>query len=351
MNQPALLLIDMVQEFVHPEGKLFVPGAPETVPRLAALLAAFRQAGRPVVHVVRQHRPDGSDVESVRREVFHRLGGFCLPGSWGAEVAPELAPQPGEPVVVKHGWSAFFQTDLRRQLRRLQVETLVIGGTQTPNCVRATLYEATAYRYDVVLLEDGTSSASPEVQAANLRDLRALGVPLMTCSEVAARLKPAEGPAALLRPVRPEEQEEFTRLALETIREEETRLDAVMRWSVLRWWTERVMHYLYHRRSQAVLLEVGGKVAGFLVLRPAGEALRIEAIGVRPAFRRQGWGGWLLEQAKERARRLGLRRLELEVSPANRPALALYWQEGFRPLPRRRGRLRLEGPPAKEELR
>lgn len=192
---PALLLVDMQNEFVHPQGKLFVPGAPETVPRLAKVLQAFRQAGLPVVHVRREHRPDGSDVETVRREAFRRLGGFCLPGSWGAEFIPELAPFPGESVVLKRGWSAFLGTELHGWLQELGVRTLVIGGTQTPNCIRATLYDATSLGYEVILLSDGTSSASPEVQAVNLRDLATLGVPILSCDELLALLPPKGKPA------------------------------------------------------------------------------------------------------------------------------------------------------------
>ncbi|MGB9722739.1 MAG: cysteine hydrolase family protein [Chloroflexia bacterium] len=193
---PALLLVDMQNEFVHPQGKLFVPGAPETVPRLVAVLQAFRQAGLPAIHVRREHRPDGSDVETVRREAFRRLGGFCLPGSWGAEFIPELAPLPEERVVVKRGWSAFLGTELHGWLQALGVRTLVIGGTQTPNCVRATLYDATSLGYEVVLLSDGTSSANPEVQSANLRDLAALGVPILSCAELIAHLSPPKGETA-----------------------------------------------------------------------------------------------------------------------------------------------------------
>lgn len=193
LRSPALLLVDMQNEFVHPQGKLFVPGAPETVPRLAVVLQAFRQAGLPVIHVRREHRPDGSDVETVRREAFRRLGGFCLPGSWGAEFTPELTPVAGERVVVKRGWSAFLGTELHGRLQEMDVRTLVIGGTQTPNCVRATLYDATSLGYEVVLLGDGTSSGSPEVQAANLRDLSALGIPILSCAEVIAFLSSPKG--------------------------------------------------------------------------------------------------------------------------------------------------------------
>ncbi len=195
LYSPALLLVDMQNEFVHPQGKLFVPGAPETVPHLAAVLQGFRRAGLPVIHVRREHCPDGSDVETVRREAFRRMGGFCLPGSWGAHFVAELAPVTGEMVVIKHGWSAFLGTELHGHLQEMGIRTLVIGGTQTPNCIRATLYDATSLGYEVVLLGDGTSSAHPEVQAANLRDLAALGVPILSCSELLALLSPKGEPA------------------------------------------------------------------------------------------------------------------------------------------------------------
>jgi ribosomal protein S18 acetylase RimI-like enzyme len=94
------------------------------------------------------------------------------------------------------------------------------------------------------------------------------------------------------------------------------------------------MHIFFHRVCRPLVLEVGGTTAGFLVLNPAKRSLHIEALGVLPAFRQQGWALWLLQQAEEEARRLGLARLELHVSSGNRPALALYAKAGFHPVPR-----------------
>jgi nicotinamidase-related amidase/ribosomal protein S18 acetylase RimI-like enzyme len=345
-NLTALLIVDMVNEFVDPEGKLCVAGARETVPRLAAVLEAFRRAGQPIIHVVREHQPDGSDVESIRRETFKGLNGFCLPGSWGAQVVAPLAPRPGEIVIAKHGWSAFFDTDLHRQLRRLGVKELFVAGTQTPNCVRATLYDATALGYEVTLLSDGTSSATPEVQESNLRDLAAMGIPIVECAEAIKGAQAAQlaerPPQAFLRTILPAEQGRVTRKIIQTIRQADRRLDRVMRIPLLNWIARRILHNRYHRRSHASVLEVDGAQAGFLVTRPVGDTMRIEAIGVFPAFRRRGWGQWLLDRAEEEARRLGLARLDLEVSAGNKMALALYWQAGFYPLPRRRGILRME---------
>lgn len=348
----ALLLIDMINEFAHPEGKLFVPGAPETVPRLAAVLAACRRAGLPVFYIAREHRADGRDVESVRRDVFRRLGGFCLVGSWGSAILVELAPLPGETIVVKHGWSAFFQTDLHHLLEHLGIERVVVGGTQTANCVRATIYDATALGYDVLLLGDGTSSAAPDMQEANLRDLVAMGVPMIDCAGLVAELQetapPYARPQAVLRRPRPGERAIFTQIALETIRQGDLRLDALLRLPLLSWCSRWILHLLFHSLSQAFFLEVDTERAGILVLRRAGEALYIEALGLLPDFRQRGWGRWLLRQAEEKARQKKLRRLVLQVSTGNRPALDLYWKEGFRPIPRRWVDIWMERPLSEE---
>lgn len=179
----ALLIVDMQNEFVNPKGKACVAGAADTVPRIARVLRAWRQHALPLAYVVRRYSPDSSDVEPVRRDVFAQMGGFCLPNTWGSEIVPALAPLAGEMVIVKTRWSAFFRTALDAKLRQRGVDTLVVAGTQTPNCVRATAFDADSLGYRVIVLIDGTSSQSPDVQRANLYDLDRAGFRLMTCGE------------------------------------------------------------------------------------------------------------------------------------------------------------------------
>ncbi len=179
----ALLIVDMQNEFVDPKGKMCVAGAAHTVPNIGGVLRAWRQNALPVAHAVRRYCPDGSDVEPARRGLFVRAGGFCLPNTWGSEVVPDLRPLPDEVVVVKQRWSAFFRTELDSILRRWNADTLVIAGTQTPNCVRATAFDADALGYTVIVLSDGTSSQTSEVQRANLYDMESTGFRLMTCAE------------------------------------------------------------------------------------------------------------------------------------------------------------------------
>ena len=129
----ALLIIDMQQDFVREGTPLCVAGAAATVPVIASLLADCRNSGRiAIFHIVREYEPDGTDLERCRLESFHRVPG-AIRGTAGAEIVPELQPHPGETVIVKPRYSAFFQTKLDLCLRRLGVGSLLIAGTQYPN--------------------------------------------------------------------------------------------------------------------------------------------------------------------------------------------------------------------------
>ena len=104
----------------------------------------------------------------------------CMAGSEEAEIVPELRPLPGEMVIVKPRYSAFFHTRLDLCLRRLGVDALLIAGTQYPNCIRATVTDALSLDYRVTVLSDCCSAQTPEIAEANLTDMRNLGARCVT---------------------------------------------------------------------------------------------------------------------------------------------------------------------------
>ena len=93
---------------------------------------------------------------------------FFLQGTWGAEFSPEVAPEPGEPVVTKHRSSAFRNTDLDMILRSNGIETVVVIGEQTPGCIEATYRDAAYHDYYNVLIEDCVAAFDPEQHEASL---------------------------------------------------------------------------------------------------------------------------------------------------------------------------------------
>ena len=183
----AFLLIDMQNGFIDGASPLCIAGAAATVPACAHALAAAREHGLAVFHVRRAYAADGSDVEAVRWETWAE-GGRPLSSADPMSLAcpSELAPAPGEPVVVKPSWSAFFGTDLDFLLRARGIGTLVLAGTTTPNCVRSTAYDGLARGFNVAVLRDATSSRSPEAQEANLADMEAAGIQLIHTDDFAA---------------------------------------------------------------------------------------------------------------------------------------------------------------------
>ena len=183
----AFLLIDMQNGFIDGASPLCIAGAAATVPACAHALAAAREHGLAVFHVRRAYAADGSDVEAVRWEAWAE-GGRPLSSADPMSLAcpSELAPAPGEPVVVKPSWSAFFGTDLDALLRARGIGTLVLAGTTTPNCVRSTAYDGLARGFNVAILRDATSSRSPEAQEANLADMEAAGIQLIHTGDFAA---------------------------------------------------------------------------------------------------------------------------------------------------------------------
>jgi nicotinamidase-related amidase len=186
----ALLVIDMQNDFVLPEARLCVRGALATVPTIAAAVDRFRRSGWPVIWVVREHAADGSDLERLRAE---ELQGdpVLVAGTAGAEIVAGLSPRSDEPRVVKKRWSAFMQTELDWLLRRRGVDRIAVSGTQIPNCLRATVFDAVSHDYRVALLTDACSAQSDEIAESNIRDIRNIGVVCLSLAEFGDRYLPA----------------------------------------------------------------------------------------------------------------------------------------------------------------
>ena len=182
----ALLIIDMQNDFVLPGAPLCVRGAAPSVPVIRRLLLQARAQGLPVIHIIRQHNRDGSDVEKMRQALFQEGPGICVPGTEGAQIVAALTPKEGEYIVCKRRFSAFFQTELDMLLRRLGVDTLLVTGTQYPNCVRGTAVDGMSLDYDVNVVTDACSAQSPDVEQANIRDMRNMGIRCLALSELPA---------------------------------------------------------------------------------------------------------------------------------------------------------------------
>jgi nicotinamidase-related amidase len=179
----ALIIVDMQNDFVLPGAPACVAGAHATLPKIREALNFWHQLSWPVIYLYREYRRDGSDIELSRLESFLRGKRICLPGSLGAKIVQSIAPQPSDFQVMKNRFSGFMDTELDFILRRKRVESIVVCGTQYPCCVRSTLVDGLCYGYRTTCLTDATSAASEDVAAANVRDLRDMGIRCISVAE------------------------------------------------------------------------------------------------------------------------------------------------------------------------
>ncbi len=142
-----------------------------------------------MVYATRHYRADGSDVEKCRYDVWFKggkpLSEECVPEISDA-FPPEFIVLPQDYCIVKPRFSAFFHTQVDLILRRLGVDTVILAGTTTPNCIRSSCYDALSLDYDVVVLSDCTSSVTDEVQRANLEDMARIGAKICTVDELSS---------------------------------------------------------------------------------------------------------------------------------------------------------------------
>lgn len=182
-TKSAMIVIDMERGFVDPQSVHCIRTAMDTVPACSRAMAIAREKGIPVFLVNRIYRANGSDVEATRYLSWVQGGKAMTPGSTGPlsyEMPEGMEPQPGDYTVIKPRWSAFFQTELDLILRRLRVETVILIGTTTPNCVRTTCYDAVSLDYNVVILPECCSSQTEEIQRVNLEDMARIGARMMS---------------------------------------------------------------------------------------------------------------------------------------------------------------------------
>lgn len=166
-SRTALVIIDVQNDFCHPDGTHGRRGAPveralPVVDAINRLVAVARSAGVRIVYVRTEHSAE-TDTPAWHERGGSRIGGSdsVRKGTWGADwfgVKPEGTDQ----IVVKHRYSAFIGTDLDQRLRAANVETVIAAGTVGHGCVESTAREACMRDYYSVLASDCTLSFSDE---------------------------------------------------------------------------------------------------------------------------------------------------------------------------------------------
>ncbi len=163
-SNTAVIVVDMQNDFVSPNGKLYVPTAQATVPAIRKLLSKARDANVPVIYTQDWHFKNDPE--------FRIWGEHCVMNTWGAEIIDELKPMPDDIIIRKRRYDAFFGTDLDYVLRHVvHANNLVIVGTVANICVLHTAGSAALNWYNVVVPIDGISALDEFDYYAALRQI------------------------------------------------------------------------------------------------------------------------------------------------------------------------------------
>lgn len=182
-SHTALIVIDMQNDFIAPEGLVGrsgrdVSAAQKLAERLPTFIAAARRAGVLVVFVRNVYSTDRNFYLSdawLEQAARRQSGGYtrfpvCAEESWEGDYYGEVRPRPGDPIVTKHRYNAFHNSDLDTILRANAIRTVVMTGVATDVCVATTAREAFMRDYYAVMVDDGTATFSADDHAATLRN-------------------------------------------------------------------------------------------------------------------------------------------------------------------------------------
>jgi nicotinamidase-related amidase len=161
-GKTALVVVDMQNDFVDPDGALYVPAAKEAVPRIQRLLERARERGVHIAYTQDTHREGDPEWGNWPEHV--RIG------TWGWEIIDELKPEPGDLVCKKTRYDGFYGTWLEHYLSRVwDVDSVVIVGTVSNICVLHTAASAGLRFFRLVMPADGVGALTNFGQAMTLR--------------------------------------------------------------------------------------------------------------------------------------------------------------------------------------
>lgn len=173
-NKTALLLIDLQNDNVHPDGAFASFGAADhareqnLVPNVKHLLAWARNQSMPVIHNRIVYYP-GGDFGGTNAPIFRMIGPESLKlGSWGADALKGIEAQADEPVLLRNRMSSFNGTGLDVLLRNSGITNVVVAGVWTNMAVEHTVRDAADHGYHAILVTDATSSINADWHQAAL---------------------------------------------------------------------------------------------------------------------------------------------------------------------------------------
>jgi nicotinamidase/pyrazinamidase len=166
MANEALLIIDMLNDFVLEGAPLEVPDTRKIIPAIKREITSARKKGKPVIYICDSHDPDDKE--------FSRFGwpAHAVAGTEGSEIVDDLAPGKDDTVIRKKSYLAFYHTELQKTLKKLGVDSLILTGCVTHICILFTAVEAVPRGFSITVPADAVAGLVKEDHDAGLRIMK-----------------------------------------------------------------------------------------------------------------------------------------------------------------------------------
>lgn len=181
---PALVVIDVQNGFVSKGGSYDLLGMDtsnyrQVIPRIKELIDLCRENSIPVFYTQAVRESSGIDLLTRTHKILPKSREerimkkpICVRGTWDADIVAEVAPRPGDHVVIKRRDSAFHDTEIKVWLSSLGIDTLIFSGIDTSICVETSLRDAFNLGYDVVLIADATISSNKKHYESTIDNIK-----------------------------------------------------------------------------------------------------------------------------------------------------------------------------------
>jgi len=158
----ALLIVDMIHDFV--DGKFGSPEATAIVNKIADFSKNIRESGGTVVYLKDSHSPEDPEIKI--------WGPHAMKGTWGSEIVENLKPYEGDLVIEKSTYNGFLFTNLAEELKKRNVDEVLICGVATDICVLHTAFGAFSHGFKVKILADLCAGTSKEMHEMALEYMK-----------------------------------------------------------------------------------------------------------------------------------------------------------------------------------
>ena len=165
MSKKALIIIDMLNDFIEEKGALYCgQNARAIIPFIQQRLRLYRKNNDPIFYLQDSHDKDDKE--------FERFDEHGVIGTWGNEIIPELSPEPGEKVIPKKRFSGFYNTPLENELKIAGAEEIEVVGVCTSICVMDTVGGLVNRDYRVRVPVKGVADFSPDFHEFALKRMQ-----------------------------------------------------------------------------------------------------------------------------------------------------------------------------------